>query len=284
MECKLNGWLKDTYDPNDYLHTMRVTPIPNEWSNLDLLTPVRDQGHISSCYGQTMANTVDGRKQLLGIFAERSSATWFYNGARYLEGTLAFDIGVHARSVLEWWRMHGTLLEQYWPYDMVNFDSAAPSSLRQKQADIFANSAYFRVVDGIDGLCDVLSSRHLVAFGSPWFEEWRPSPPCGILPVPTMSSLLVGGHGTVYHSYSKARGFFYCMNSWDGWGDNGQFSMPFEAIDIFKRRGGYDAQYLVFDAQIIQNPPPQPPGCNILNWFLAHGKVGQALRSGQDKR
>jgi hypothetical protein len=281
MDGKLSGWLKDTYDPNDYLHTMRVTPVPEEWSNLDLLTPVRSQGQISSCYGQTMGNAVDGRKKRLGIFAERSSATWFYNGARYLAGTLAFDIGVHPRNALEWWRMQGTLLEQYWPYDMANFDSTAPSSLRQKQADLFANSAYFRVVDGIDGLCDALSSRHLVAFGCPWFEEWRPSPPCGILPVPTMSSVLAGGHGTLYHSYSKARGFYYGVNSWGlNWGDNGKYAMPFEAIDILKRRGGYDAHYLVFDAQIIENPPPAKPGCNPFgHWAQAL----EAIRRGQDK-
>jgi hypothetical protein len=254
------GWIKDIFDPNDYLHKRKVAPIPDKYSNVDILPAYRrSQGSIGSCVGQAIGTVLDSVKITLLIFDEQSSATYIYNGARFMEGTLPIDCGTHPRTALEWSSSYGILLEHYWPYDSKELDTHAPSSEKIKQAVRYKKFQYYRCVDGIEGLCDAIYSGHLIGLGSPWFGEWESSPPCGRLPVPTNKSFMVGGHETVLYEYDKIEGVFKGANSWgDKWGDGGLYIMPFESIEVFKDRGGYDAHYVAFSAEIDTSPPPDP--------------------------
>jgi len=255
----LYGWSKDLYDPKDYIHKIKVVPRPRKGSNADLLKYRRYQGVVGSCVGQGVGTAADSVKTLLGILTEMASATWIYNGARFMEGTLPIDCGTHPRTALEWLLAHGILMERFWPYDPTKLDTTAPSTERMKQADRYKGFAYFRCGDGVDGIADALASRKMVAIGNPWFKEWEPSPPCGRLPKPTINSFVVGGHETDIYGWDDDEGVFFGTNSWKDWGDiNGRYIMPYESIDIFKVRGGYDAHYLTFTADIDNTPLPEP--------------------------
>ena len=76
------------------------------------------------------------------------------------------------------------------------------------------------------------------------------------------------GHEVIVYGYSKPLNRYYIANSWGtGWGADGLCSAPFSALDVFKAKGGYDAQYLTFKAP----PSPVPvnnPGCNPLGVFF----------------
>lgn len=253
------GWKKDRFDKRDYLHKRRITPIPDKFSLSQYLSNIRDQGNVGSCVGFGIGINLNSVKMALAIFDEWCSPTFIYNGARYLEGTLPIDTGCNPRDALEWTSKYGILLEQFWPYDPERLDQSAPSSKHIKEATRYKAFQYFRCVDGIDGLCDAISSGHFVSIGNPWFKEWEASPPCGRLPVPAKTSFEAGGHETCLYGYDRIEGVFYGANSWGTkWGEHGLYVMPFEAIDIFKYRGGYDAHYITFSKAIDNTPLPDP--------------------------
>jgi len=254
----LTGWHKDKYDPRDLTHKRKFVTLPPIVSHADLLTPVRRQ-LCSDCVGHGVGLALNGVKVELGIFEEWCSPTYLYNGARYIEGTLPFDLGCYPKDALDWTVKNGILSEQYWPY--VGFERVAPSSARIKQADRYRAFQYWRAVDGVDGICDAMASGFLVAIGTPWFKEWENTDPCGRLATPTSSSMEIGGHETCLYEYDRNEGVFKGQNSWGvDWGGQGRFIMPFESIDIFKQRGGYDAHYVIFTKEV--NTEPVNPGCN----------------------
>lgn len=253
------GWHKDPYDSKDYLHKRKFVTLPPVVSHADLLTPVRRQ-LCSDCVGHGVGLALNGVKVELGIFEEWCSPTYIYNGARYIEGTLPFDLGCYPKDALDWTLKNGILLEHFWPY--AGFSKAVPSSERMKQADRYGGFQYWRCVDGIDGICDALASGFLVAIGSPWFKEWENTDACGRLAVPTSSSMEIGGHEYCLYGHNRNEGFFEAQQSWGiEWGNKGRFIMPFESIDIFKQRGGYDAHHVIFTKDIDTTPNPTP-GCN----------------------
>lgn len=255
------GWQKDRFSAKDYLHARKFVKLPDIVKHTGWLTPIRNQGSVGSCVGHGIGMNLNSVKVQLGIFEEWCSPTYIYNGARYIEGTLPFDLGCYARDALDWTLDYGILLEHYWPYDPTGVDRHAPSSERIKQADRYIGFQYWRCVDGIEGICDALASGNLVSIGSPWFQEWRETDPCGRLAVPTASSTVIGGHETCLYGYDLTEGVFYGVNSWGtNWGSVGHYIMPFESMDIFKSRGGYDAHYLTFSGS-KDTTPVNKPGC-----------------------
>jgi len=189
-------WKKDKFDKRDYLHKRKFIELPGSINHSELLTPIRDQGSVGSCVGFGIGINFNSVKKNLAIFEEWSSPTYIYNGARYLEGTLLLDCGCYPRDALEWTVDYGILDEHFWPYDPSMVDRQAPSSERINQANRYVGFQYWRAVDGVDGLCDVLASGYLVSIGTPWFEEWRTTDVDGRLATPTANSTVAGGHET----------------------------------------------------------------------------------------
>lgn len=278
-ELKL-GWLKDAYSAKDYLHRRGVYPLPDKVSLIQYLTSVRNQLNSSSCVGFGIGINLNSVKVNLGIFEEWCSPTYIYNGARFIEGTLSFDNGCYPKDALDWTLKQGILLEHFWPYN--GFEKAAPSSARMSLADRYKGFAYFRCVDGIEGICDALSSGHLVSIGSPWFKEWENTDACGRLATPKNTSFVIGGHETCLYGYDRTEGIFGGVNSWgEEWGYGGLYKMPFESIDCFKANGGYDAHYITFTKDIDTTNPPTPnPGCSL--WaFSVLNKIANPFSKGR---
>jgi hypothetical protein len=198
-------------------------------------------------------------KKKLGIFEEWCSPTYIYNGARYIEGMLPFDAGCYPKDALDWTLDYGILDEHFWPYDPNMIDMHAPSSEKISQANRYVGFRYWRAVDGVDGLCDALATGFVVSIGTPWFNEWINISSDGILPIPTVNSAVAGGHETALFAYDRKKSVFLGVNSWGTeWGNAGKYTMPFESIDMFKEKGGYDAHYISFTSEIDNNPPPEP--------------------------
>ena len=252
------GWKKDRWDPRDYLHpTMKTVALPASVINKNV-PAVRDQGVQGSCVGFGIGAIVTSVTLNVEPAAEWFSPQYIYNGARFIEGTLAQDAGAYPKDALDWLLKNGCLLEHFWPYDPAKFDPAAPSSARIAQANRYPDFAYYRVVDGVDGICSALAAGRIVAIGSPWFSKWMQIGSDGLLPEQTETDPVVGGHEYAVYGYDLAEKIFYCMNSWGSkWGREGHFRLPFSAIDTFKKLWGYDAHYVSFSPG---TPPPVPPG------------------------
>lgn len=255
------GWRKDQYDKRDWLHkTKPLAALPERILLDEYIYDVRNQGNVSSCVGFSFAGVLNTWAKKLKVYKEWFSPTWIYNGARYIEGTLLFDVGCYPRNAAKWLKDKGGLLERYWPYDPYKLDTTAPPSRLEKYAKQYPIISYYRCVDGVDGLCSAISDGFCVSIGTPWFEKWFYPGPDGRLPDVNITDSIAGGHATVLYGYDRVQGYFYGINSWGvEWGNQGKFMMPFSAIDLFKRFGGYDAYYILVDwKDIPPEPEPEP--------------------------
>lgn len=248
MADKRLGWLKDKFDKRDYLYKATLKAIPDVVILKDYLPDVRDQGMIASCVGFGIGANLVGRAKKLNTYLEWFSPTWIYNGARFIEGTLWIDTGCEPRDALHWLYMKGCLLEHFWPYDLNKLDMSAPPSSLEPEAAKYPLLSYYRIVDGTDGICEVLANGQYVSIGTPWFEKWI-NPEKGVLPEVSASDSVAGGHETSLFGYDKTKQIFYGINSWGtDWGDKGLYTMPFSSFDVFKKLGGYDAHYIGYSA------------------------------------
>jgi len=262
------GWIKDKYNPKAIYHEPITRILPPSTNNRIHLPPVKNQDGVGACGGFAWSEHLETVCNQIGQPVSRFSENWIYNGARYLEGTLQQDAGLANDDAITWLTIHGFLLYPYWPFKD-ELDKSAPSSLRQSEADKYPDLQSFRVDNGVDGLRTAMADRHTMVLGCPWFEEWEQYSG-GVLPIPTINSMVVGGHDTEWADYDDTIHAFYCQNSWNTtWGEKGHFWVPYEAIDMFKAKGGYDAQYFTFSPLVT--PPPVPPvpvkKCWLVNLF-----------------
>jgi hypothetical protein len=286
------GWKKDTYDARDYLYKAICPKVPYpQLINLSHLLPrdaarkvlVRNQKFVGACTGHAKGFALCAEATQLGIWPEQDyewfSPTWIYNGARFIEGTLPYDLGAYPRDCCDWLVANGTLLEHFWPYDGTKLDKTAPGTTRMAQAVKYKDFAYWRVTDGVDGILGALNDGHVISIGAPWFEKWSDSEVAstGVLPEVSPSDSVGGGHDTGIFLADQAARVFIGLNSWGPeWGGSfdvpgcagGLYALPFSAIEAYKAAGGYDAYVITFEKDPVgpgPEPGPQPepnnPGC-----------------------
>ena len=253
------GWIKDKFNMAAVYHEPVVKVLPASTNNRIYFPTVQNQDGVGACGGFAWAEHINSVCKQIGQPVDRFSENWIYNGARYLEGTLLQDAGLANDDAITWLTEHGFLQYPYWPFADV-LDKAAPSSLRESEANFYPNLKSFRVDNGVDGLKSAMADGHTMVVGAPWFAQWEDYS-SGVLPVPTVNSPVAGGHDTEWADYDDSVQAFYCQNSWDvPWGIQGHFWLPYAAIDIFKQLGGYDAHYLTFDPL---GTPPVPTNATI---------------------
>ena len=268
MKQKRLGWRKDKFDRRDYLHKIIVpiAAIPDVVRDImvKFVPPVRNQGNSGSCVGfgigvnlTSLANT---QMVILPGSIQYISPTDIYNGARYIEGSLAYDIGCYPRDALDWLLKKGCLPETFWPYN--GFEKKSRPSNLDPEAAKYPLLEYYRVDNGVDGICSAIAAGFYISIGTPWPDKWMNSKD-GILPEIKKTDSIAGGHETCLYGYDRNKKIFYGINSWgtDVWSTSGavvpkgHYTMPFSAFDIFKYQGGYDAHY----TKIKWDKEPEPP-------------------------
>ena len=255
------GWRKDPYDHRDYLYKTTYREVPQSVILTNYLPDIRDQGNVGSCVGFGIGANLVARAKKLNVYTEWFSPTWIYNGARFIEGSLTQDVGCYPRDALHWLYEKGCLLEHWWHYNPLGLDTTAPPSHLEPEAAKYPLLAYYRVVDGVAGICETLANGQYVSIGTPWFSKWM-DPVDGVLGEVSFPDMIVGGHETCLYGYNKDKKIFYGINSWGtDWGNKGLYTMPFSAFDAFKIYGGYDAHYIGY----IFAPEPviEPSECQF---------------------
>jgi len=258
------GWKKDPRDMRDYLHRPTTAVIPDVFLMHILLPSVRDQGNLGSCTGFGIGGNLTCTAKMYGQYSEWFSPTWIYNGGRKIAGDLLVDSGCYPRDNFEFIRQYGCLLEHFKPYrDTLDKTDPITWGLNEEAAK-WPIIEYFRVVDGIDYICNALFEGNFISLGSPWYESWCEVGSDGVLPEDY--SFIAGGHATFLYGYDKKKKVFHGQNSWgSSWGNGGLFEMPFSAIEQFKKDGGYDAHYPV--VRWVDIPPP-PPVVKKSKWWI----------------
>lgn len=270
------GWKKDKRDERDHLRGRVVVKLPSKVDLSEILPSVRDQGNLGSCTGFGIGGNLTGcaKQQKSGI--DWFSPTWIYNGARLLEGTLAYDDGAFPRDCLEFLRANGCLLEIFRAYKDT-LDTTDPTKWTcAKNAKDWPIVSYARLVDGVDGIKGALAAGHLVSLGSPWFGSWNDTGPNGILS--DDYNVVSGGHEYLCYGYDDALGILFCQNSWGtSWGKAGRFAIRYSAIPAFKANDGYDAHIVTVDWIPVPDPiDPAPAKKN--SWaFIVGGVIVAAI-------
>ena len=277
MSKRYFGWKKDPFDPKAWEFKPRLLVVPPPSVILDKYRmPVLNQDGVGACVGFGIDGilTAELIKSELFVPVDKQtfSPTDIYNGGRYIDGTLRWDVGTYASSALEWLRLKKCLPYTYWPFN--GFETNSRPSKLDQYAEPWPLSSYtpltigyFRVVDGADGIMQAIASQHCVAIGVPWPDRWMNSKN-GQLATPKSSDSIAGGHEVFLYGYDNDKQLFYGQNSWGTsvWSYSGKvvpkgcFTMPFASLPWFKKNGGYDAHIVNVDWKL---QPPTPPAASV---------------------
>ena len=226
------GWLPQLPDPRDA--QLAIPPNPQLPSQVDLrgsknMPSIYDQGQLGSCTGNAIAAAVDfDNCKQTGSFLT-PSRLWIYYQERVIEGTVSSDSGGQIRDGMKAVAKLGVCPESDWPYDVSTF-AQPPSQKDYSDALKDRALAYQSVTQDLFALKSTLYSGLPVVFGFTVYQPFESSQVAqtGIVPMPSPTDTVVGGHAVVLVGYNDAVDRFFVRNSWGaGWGEHGYFEMPY---------------------------------------------------------
>jgi len=229
------GWVRDLPDLRDArLEVPPITSLPSS-ANLSTLThmpPIYDQGQLGSCTGNAIAAAVDfANHRQTGGFLD-PSRLWIYYQERVIEGTVSQDSGAQIRDGIKSVAQLGVCPEADWPYDITTFVQAPPqqdytAALKDRVL------VYEAPPQVLWPLKSVLAGGTPIVFGFTVYStfESQQVAQTGIVPMPSPSDQVVGGHAVMLVGYDDAVDRFRVRNSWgSGWGQNGYFELPYQYV------------------------------------------------------
>ena len=244
-------------------------PLPSkvDLRSTGLFAPVEDQSQLGSCTANAAAGLLEFfERKATGKYVELSRL-FIYKVARNL-AQVTGDCGSELRTVLGVLTLFGAPPEQYWPYDITQFDQEPPAFCYALAGD-FKALRYFRLDkpgDDQTGRFDehgVLKPgythetstlelvKRLLAAGLPsmfGFSVFEPEISFarsngGLMAFPGPNSVHVGGHAVIACGYDddlkigSDKGAILFRNSWGAFnddgspvGDAGYFWMPYRYI------------------------------------------------------
>jgi C1A family cysteine protease len=271
------GWLPDYPDFRDYtvetdeiapkleqfaqkksikamLQEARIAELPkaNPPATKDLrpwCSEIENQGALGSCTAQAGVGMVEYfERRAFGKHID-ASRLFLYKVTRNLL-TWTGDTGAYLRSTMGALTIFGVPPEEYWPYNIADFDSE-PSAFCYAFAQNYQAISYYRL-DPMGTSKDVLLNRikHSIAaylpsmFGFTVYSSISQAATTGEIPYPTAAERVLGGHAVVAVGYDdgkkientnpggiEAKGALLIRNSWGtGWGTGGYGWLPYEYV------------------------------------------------------
>ncbi|MBV8948864.1 MAG: C1 family peptidase [Solirubrobacterales bacterium] len=224
------GWKPSLPDLRDHIADSSELKILDEVDPRAELPDVFDQGKLNSCTANAVAAAVEYDGKLNGADPGSLSRLWIYFYERKLEGAPADqDAGATGRDGFKVCHKLGVPAEKDWPYDIAEFSAQPPGSL-EYDAGQHRISNYRVVPRNLDAIKAVLSNKQTIAFGFTVYESFD-SPEVaktGIMPLPSRSERVLGGHEVLLVGYLKEEpNHGLVRNSWGtGWGLKGYFLVP----------------------------------------------------------
>lgn len=193
-------------------------------------SPVEDQLHLGSCVGQAVV----GAYELLLNRADRSKFTdlsrlFVYYNARLLDNSVEEDVGAYVRDGIKAVNKYGVCSELTWPYLIERFANA-PSIQSYEEARSRIIKKYYRI-QNLKDIIDSLNANNPVVTSMNVYDSFYELDAGGkkILPMPTASENVIGGHAVTFVGYNLPKKLFLARNSFGtDWGDQGYFWVPFD--------------------------------------------------------
>lgn len=230
---KRYGWIRDLPDHRDHLYAAPVVALAVLPPLVDLRNqcpPVYDQGQLGSCTGNGIAGVIqfERRKQKLTPDFIPSRLFIYYN-ERVMEHTVNSDSGAMIRDGIKSVGQQGDCPETEWPYDIAKF-AQKPTPACYQDALKYKAVLYQRMVQSLNQLKGCLASGYPFVFGFTVYESFESQQVAqtGIVPMPSSTEKLMGGHCVVAVGYDDAKQCFIIRNSWGAnWGMQGYCTMPY---------------------------------------------------------
>lgn len=227
------GWIPQLPDLRDArLALPAITSLPPavDLSKQPDMPPVYDQGQLGSCTANAISAAVDFENHRQDKEFLTPSRLWIYYQERVIEGTVSQDSGAQIRDGMKAVNKLGVCPETDWPYDISTFAKKPP---QKDYKDALKDKVlkYEAAPQDLFGLKSVLAGGLPVVFGFTVYESFESQAVAssGIMPMPSSSEKVIGGHAVLMVGYDDAHDRFRVRNSWgSSWGQEGYFEMPYQ--------------------------------------------------------
>lgn len=224
------GWIPDKPDKRDVGFVAKVVNLP---ASVDLrahMSPIYDQGSLGSCTANAVAAALDYQRTRQDEPLITPSRLFIYYNERKDDKQIKEDAGATIRESVKAVKKYGACPETEWPYDISKF-TAKPTKQVYKDATRFEDLTYERVSQSLADIKGCLATARPVVIGISVYESFESEEVAktGIVPMPSPSEELLGGHAVLVVGYEHNR--FIVRNSWGtSWGDRGYFYLPEEYL------------------------------------------------------
>jgi hypothetical protein len=212
-----------------------VERLPPKVDLRPFMTPVEDQGQLSSC----VANAVAGAYEYLvkrhrGDDAYDVSRLFIYYNARAKDGDHpGEDGGAIIADAIDSLREKGACSEATWPYEEENVNEQPPDEAYDEASNFLVEDMAL-VPTTLDAWKHALAEGYPIIFGISLFESFDKHKKRGFVPMPSTresSRASHGGHAMLCVGYSDPDRVFIVRNSWGtSWGEAGYCFIPYDYL------------------------------------------------------
>jgi C1A family cysteine protease len=241
------GWMPDLPDHRDLVYSAPMPHLQQLPPSVDLRPQISfapyDQGRIGSCTGNAIAGAIQFDRAKIGKTPDFTPSRLFiYYNERTMEHTVPSDAGARIRDGIKSVAKQGACNEATWTYDDTPADQQTqmfpsgakpaekPSAAAYHEAEVYRAIAYLRVQPSLAQMKGCLAEGFPFVLGFTVYDSmWDASGnPVTVLPMPSGTDGVAGGHAVLVVGYDDAKQWFVIRNSWGpNVQDHGHFYMPY---------------------------------------------------------
>lgn len=224
------GWVPDVPDFRDLPFTYKVTRLPKKVDLRENYHLVYNQGSLGSCTANALASAYDFGRVNQELEPSNPSRLFIYYNERVMINTINSDSGARIRDGIKTMSKDGVCEEYHWPY-VINKFTQKPPDPAYKDAVQSTIKQYLRLNNrDLRALKQCLHDGFGFVFGFSVYPSFEGDEVAqtGVVPMPSNTDRLLGGHAVFAVGYDDATQHFIVRNSWgEDWGEKGHFYIPY---------------------------------------------------------